>query len=121
MADRMSWTLSKKIKTPMEIKNILGAGENTVQAYLMQTGGYVCLPNQRIIVVEKTGAASSRTAAYSFPYHAVDYWVTADTETLISVYSELEIHLVSATLKFTVNKNCDIDEINRIISYHRNK
>ena len=120
MADRLNWTLNKKTKTPQEIRNILGAGENAEQTYLMQNG-YVCLTNQRIAVIEKSGAAASRTAVYSFPYRSIDYWVAADTETLISVYSELTVWLTNVSVKLTVNKNCDIDEISRTIAYYRLK
>ena len=120
MAERTyTWTLNKKTKNPAEIKDILGAGEKPVSTYLMQNG-YVCLSDKRVIVIDKTGAAGMKTSLFSLPYRAVDHWTCTAGESLISVYSELVLHTAAAVVKFNINKNCDTDEINRILAYYLN-
>ncbi|MBR2990949.1 MAG: PH domain-containing protein [Solobacterium sp.] len=120
MAERtLTWTLNKKTKSPLEIKEILPAGEKPISAYLMQNG-YVCLTDKRIIIIDKTGAAGMKTSLFSLPYRSLDYWTCSAGESLISVYSELILHSQTITVKFNIHKTCDTDEINRILALYTN-
>ncbi len=118
MSDRnMSWTLTRKTRSTQDIKNILAAGEIAAQTYIIQNG-FVCLTDRRIIALEKSGMAGSRTTTVSIPYRSIEFWTTSDAEALVSVYADLTLYTQNHTVKLSINKNCDIAEVVRTIAQY---
>lgn len=115
-ASILSWTLSKEIPVPEDVKQMLVQGEEAVTAFKTFRDAAI-FTNKRLIVRDAQGFTGKKIEITSLPYSSIHSWSSENARGILDRDAELELWTRAGYIKVKVLKGADIRRLDQLIAW----
>ena len=110
-----NWIFNSECEIPNDVQDLLADGEVAVAAYKTVRDSAI-FTNKRLIVRDAQGLTGKKVEVYSLPYSSINMWSTENSGKLLDLTSEVELWTRAGHIKISLNRNCDIRKIDKLLA-----
>ena len=110
-----NWIFNSECPIPDDVQDLLVDGEVAIAAYKTVRDSAI-FTNKRLIVRDAQGLTGKKVEVYSLPYSSINMWSTENSGKLLDLTSELELWTRAGHIKISLNRNCDIRKLDKLLA-----